>query len=394
MQWLKTLLTVKSPDESHKDRATPLYAEAANCDLKEVRRLANRATFTCLLIAIMAAVALSAQDLKSPEGPERLAATASGELARGETIELEATVIFMFRKDISSYLTLRPEAVDLLVSHPDVRVPRGLKAKIVQLHPFPTSVDDAMGRGEGYGVECKIEISASAEATPGAHEIVLGLVAISEIAKAIQAFSPLVPPGYVFRVKVWESKAARDEAKEQEKRRIEQQAAKERSDREAALAAEARAEKRQAVQVWSAVTGVILLLGVVLYVGPWLWPKYKLTVRPGRSATVSDTLKRERTIDKPSDDLVPEVLSDTRPARSFWGGRIGVTVATQAISTARTVKTWENKSYRDGTLVGTWYTYSAETTYTLSITGSACAEVPSGIYLARTKWGGCRVKVS
>jgi len=356
--------------------------------------MVTRASRAWLLIAMFGVLTRTWAQAVPVELPESLQARSQDEVVRGAAVEAGASVVFMFRKGPESYVTLRPEAVGLLVSHPSIQAPPGLKAAILSLKAVPVQVSDGDKTGEGFSAHCKVRISASDQIAPGDYKVVVELSDVAEVASLVEASSPLVPPKYVFSVKVWESESARDRVREEARQAAAQKAAEEKQARETALAEATRAGERRTETICAAVAAVLAVLIVGARLVPWWFPKHRLSARRGGAAAISGQLTREKTIEDPKNPGDPEVIFESRQARSFLGRKVDVSVTTKAVSATSTIKTWRNEQTSDGVVQASWLTYSVEYTYSLVIDASVGFGVPAGRYLAKTVSGYCSIRVS
>src|SRR6516164_4553938 len=193
------------------------------------RRNRSAAAFMLALLGLISAPAIATAQLPdafSSARPERYEDSVTGELIKGKSVELEAELVIIFKTGPETYVTLRPEAAQVLGSDPVIDCPPGLTARIVAIDAKLSKVLVGIGIGEGFTIRCKLQIATDGEITPGDYEVIVALPAISEIAAAAKATSPREAPTARYKVKVYESQQAFDAAKEAERKaRLEAEAA-------------------------------------------------------------------------------------------------------------------------------------------------------------------------
>lgn len=146
---------------------------------------------------------------------EQLVSGADIKIIRGQTVEVQAQVNIIFVKDTTSFIPLRDEVIPLLVKDPKIVSPPKLRVENLSLLPKTSKIMVSVGGagvGEGYTIQCKLNISAEADSELGTYMVTIALPAVSEIAKAVKAVRPVDPPVCQFSVTVYETEQARREA--------------------------------------------------------------------------------------------------------------------------------------------------------------------------------------
>jgi hypothetical protein len=369
----------------------------------------SRGRFLLALAAyLVLAGAARAENLKGNEVNESLTAEKSGELVRGgPAVEFEGTVVFVFkapdkvqpgfllpnRPRQKCYFTLKDGNLDVLTANPAVSSPAGLHVEIVSLAP-KTEVVKEYARTEyvdarrsraiydiydGYSVHCKVRLTARDGAQPGTHTVTVSLAGVSAWAKAHGATSPLDAPKFQFRVKVWASEAARQQALQAER-------------------AKAAGERYRVIGIILMVIDCLLALIIALKLLARcfrrLLPTYRVAVAPGASNSLTTEFTQEVSIAASKVDETPDPIVKTRQARTFWGRKADVKAEIIALPLKWQVTRWLNKRYSNGTLVDSWYTYTAKVTYMMQVTATAGADVASGGYMVHCPGGWAVVKVA
>jgi hypothetical protein len=137
----------------------------------------------------------------------------NADLVRGRSIEVAGQLEVAFVKGQTS-VTLKEEALPILVTNPVVKAPGGVIANIVSLRPAPGKIQVITGRvassmqAEGYTIDCKLKLSAEHDLSPGVYDVKVELPDIIEVGRALKVEFPMSVPSFTFRVTVFENDQA------------------------------------------------------------------------------------------------------------------------------------------------------------------------------------------
>lgn len=371
---------------------------------------------TAVVVGLLAGVGLCAAEVSGLY--ETLSATCDGELIKGRPLSLTAEVVVVFkapqepaRRDPFSFgrpaspptpkaFVLKPEQLKLLVARPDVQAPPGVKVKIVSLDAREAKVKE-FSRSEylrteysgrtrktitrehyfvfkGYALRCRVELTAGEGFRPGAQQVTIRLPGVERMARLLGATAPKQAPEISLRLTGWESAQAR----------------------QAALDARANAERRRgwtvALVVIGAIVGLVVfckLMAVLVRVCRRARPAFRLTVRPGESATAVGSCTREVPVAESRIHEEPELLTQLQRGHTVWGRRVGVTLEITGLPLRWQVSHWLHTSTGNG---GThrWHSYTAKVEYLLQMTASARPGTPCGRYLVESPAGWVVVEVA
>jgi hypothetical protein len=284
-----------------------------------------------LRAVVLAAAALVVVGVGRADEEMRLSGRADLDLFRGRPAEAEAELTFLFRVGQDQYKTLT--TTQPLEGGPTVAAPAGLKVEVVS-HAVETArvggvhirtehrgreIVTTTGTGDGYRLVCRVRLSADDRLPYGRHTVTLTWPQATETARRIGA-DALATPTWTVEVEYWESPAARAEHERAERQRKAEEAAR----------ATARLWMKVGLVV-GGVVGLVVLVRLGRRVGRWLTPRHRVGVRPGEAERLRATFTREVTLRGEQFDEGPGPLTQTTEARTFWGGRSGVTVRSFAL---------------------------------------------------------------
>ncbi|MBY0230572.1 MAG: hypothetical protein K2W96_14905, partial [Gemmataceae bacterium] len=285
-----------------------------------------------------------------------LALAADADLFRGKPLVVERDVEFMFRSGLDKCLVLKSTLGIRTI--PDIDAPKGIAARVLSSSIEETTISSTStsvyGRqrtittrtGTGYRLRCKIEITAEKGLEEGKHEVKLSWPTVPILGAAIKA-NTMDAPSRTVSLDFWESLASKD----------------------ASLKAKKAAEDAAFLRGWlrfglwvAGIIGFFVAWSWLAHAVRWARPRHAFTVTPGVAQHGRATLVKEIPIKEEDLGKPLEPFTETKSARTFWGGASGVSVTCHGCPTDAEYARTLNTLRRDGAVVSAWFTYSAKVT--------------------------------
>jgi len=326
-----------------------------------------------VVVALRTLNACAAQDA-SPALQQRLDTTQRVELISGESVSVnDSNLVFIFTSGPTSYLTLKPEFLNLLGSDPKIEVPKGLTVRLVAFAVQPVSVETAGGVGTGYQLKNKLELSTQKDLPSGDYPVIIRFDAVSAIAKNIQATSPNVGPTLRFNVRVFTSANERESLRAAERQAHELEEAK-----------RATTERRQQIRTGLIVIVTISGVFIIIHSLAWIFPSHRITISKSKSASTTGSISKTMSV-----QTRPQAEVEHSIARTFLGRRTDIKIEAIEIPVDESGwETWKTTTTSDS---GTSVSYELRVKYDVRLTASTGPDTEPGWYLARTPIGRVRI---